>query len=98
MFSFSGLVGLGACFLEASSLHDTNLNTLSTKTPGAKNCWDILKKSGKSKILAMFFFIAYEKGFKFHTQPQTGAYSCLYSCDRSYPKLLNPSILYCTNF
>ena len=24
-----------------------------------------------------FLFIAHEKGFKFHAQPQTGAYSCL---------------------
>ena len=25
-----------------------------------------------------FFFIAHEKGFKFHAKPQTGAYSCLF--------------------
>ena len=28
-------------------------------------------------MMAVFFFIAHEKGFKFHVQPQTGAYSCL---------------------
>ena len=35
-----------------------------------------VKKSGKSKMMAVFFFTvpAHEKGFKFHTQPQTGAY------------------------
>ena len=27
--------------------------------------------------MAVFFFITHEKGFKFHVQPQTGAYSCL---------------------
>ena len=27
-------------------------------------------------MMALFFFIAHEKGFKFHAQPQTGAYSC----------------------
>ena len=27
-------------------------------------------------MMAMFFFIAHEKGFTFHAQPQTGAYSC----------------------
>ena len=26
-------------------------------------------------MMAVFFFIALEKGFKFHAQPQTGAYS-----------------------
>ena len=28
------------------------------------------------KMMAVFFFIAHEKGFKFHAEPQTGAYSC----------------------
>ena len=28
-------------------------------------------------MMAVFFFITHEKGFKFHAQPQTGAYSCL---------------------
>ena len=27
-------------------------------------------------MMAVFFFIAHEKGFKFHAQPRTGAYSC----------------------
>ena len=29
-------------------------------------------------MMAMFFFIAHEKGFKFHARPQTGAYSCFH--------------------
>ena len=29
-------------------------------------------------MMAVFFFIAHEKGFKFHAQPQTGAYSCFH--------------------
>ena len=42
MLSFSDLWGLRASSPEASGLHDTNLNTLSTQTPaGAKNCMDI---------------------------------------------------------
>ena len=47
------------------------------KPPGAKNCLDLLKKTGKSKfkVMAVFFFIAHEKGFTFHAQPQNGAYS-----------------------
>ena len=51
MLSFSGLGGLRASSLEASGLHDNNLNTLSTQTPRgqAKKCMDILKKNGKSK-------------------------------------------------
>ena len=28
-------------------------------------------------MMAVFFFNAREKGFKFHAQPQNGAYSCL---------------------
>ena len=28
--------------------------------------------------MAVFFFTAHEKGFKFHAQPQNGAYSCLF--------------------
>ena len=30
-------------------------------------------------MMAVFFFIAHEKGFKFHAQPQIGAYN-IYSC------------------
>ena len=30
-------------------------------------------------MMAVFFFIAHEKGFKFHAQPQTGAYSSMSS-------------------
>ena len=29
-------------------------------------------------MMAAFFLIAHEKGFKFHAQPQTGAYSCFH--------------------
>ena len=28
-------------------------------------------------MMAVFYFIAHEKGFKFHAQPKTGAYFCL---------------------
>ena len=27
-------------------------------------------------MMAVFLFIAHEKGFKFHAPPQTGTYSC----------------------
>ena len=48
MLSLSGLGGLRASSLEASGLHDTNLNTLSTQTPrGQQLLGYILKKSGK---------------------------------------------------
>ena len=30
-------------------------------------------------MMAVFFFTAHKKGFKFHAQPQTGAYSCYLS-------------------
>ena len=39
------------------------------KPPGAKNWLDILKKEQQ-------IMITHETGFKFHAQPQTGAYSC----------------------
>ena len=35
---------------------------------------------------AVFFFTAHEKGFKFHAQPQTGAYSCF---SKLLPSLVN---------
>ena len=71
-FELSGLgdLGVGASSLEAPGLHDTNLNTLSTLTPRDQ---ELL---GHIKMMAVFFFTAHEKGFKFHAQPQTGAYSC----------------------
>ena len=37
----------------------------------------VILKSGK-KNYGVFFFNAHEKGFKFHVQPQTSAYSCLH--------------------
>ena len=36
---------------------------------------ELLKKEWQIKMLAVFFFIAHEKGFKFHAQPQTDAYT-----------------------
>ena len=35
-------------------------------------------------MMAVFFFIAHEKGFQFHAQPQTGAYSCFQSSDLDF--------------
>ena len=29
-------------------------------------------------MMALFFFIAHENGFKFHARPQTDAYSCYF--------------------
>ena len=56
--------------LEAPGLHDTNLNTLSIQTPRGQELVGHIKKEKQ-------IMIAHEKGFKFHAQPQTGAYSCL---------------------
>ena len=36
-------------FTKNVDLHNTNFYTLSSQPPGAKNCFDILNKSGKSK-------------------------------------------------
>ena len=30
-------------------------------------------------MMAVFFVIAHEKGFKFHAQPRTGVYSCFFN-------------------
>ena len=76
MLSFSGLGGLRARSREASSLHDTNLNTLSTQTPRGQKLLGYINEEWQIKMMAVFFFIAHEKGFKFHAQPQPGAYSC----------------------
>ena len=54
--------------------HDTNLNTLSTQPPGPKITWTFLKRVA-NQTDGRVFFIAHEKGFKSHVQPQTGAYS-----------------------
>ena len=75
MLSFSGL-GASEPALEASGLHDTNLNTLSTQTPRGQKLHEYIKEEWQIKMMAVFFFIAHKKGFKFHAQPQTGAYSC----------------------
>ena len=40
----------------------------------------IKKDQWQIKMMAVFFFIAHEKGFKFHAKPQTGANSCLSLC------------------
>ena len=65
--------------LEAPGLHDSNsnLNTLSTLTPRGQELLEHIKKEWQIKMMALFFFTAHEKGFRFHAQPQTGAYSCL---------------------
>ena len=58
-------------------LHDSNLNTLSTQIPRGQKLLGYIKEEWQIKMMAVFFFIAHEKGFEFHVQPQTGAYSCL---------------------
>ena len=35
-------------------------------------------------MMPVFFFIAHEKGLKFHAQPQTGAYSRVISTQKSF--------------
>ena len=77
MLSLSGLGGLRASSLEASGLHHTNLNTLST--PRGQELHGHIKEDWQIKMMAVFFFISHEKGFKFHAQPQTGAHSCFCS-------------------
>ena len=81
MLSFSGLGGLRASCLEASGLHDTNLNTLSTQTPRGQKVLGYIKLKKlllqrQIKMMAECFFIAHDKGVTFYAQPQTGAYSC----------------------
>ena len=61
--------------MEAPGLYDSNLNTLSTQTPRGQELLGHIKKEWQIKMMAVFF-TAHEKGFKFHAQPQTGAYSC----------------------
>ena len=82
LYIFGASQALGASdtapWPEAPGLHDTNLNTLSTQTPSGLELLGHIKKEWQIKIMAVFFFIAHEKGFKFHAQPQTGAYSCSY--------------------
>ena len=77
MLSFSGVGGLRASSLEASGLHDTNFNTLSTQTSRGQKLHGYVKEEWQIKMMAVFFFIAHERGLTFHAQPQTGAYSCL---------------------
>ena len=43
---------------------------------GPDIAWIYFKEEWQIKRMAVFFFIAHEKGFKFHAQPQSGAYSC----------------------
>ena len=50
-------------------------DNLSTQTPKGQELLGHIKKEWK-KMMVVFFLIAHEKGFKFHAQPQTGAYSC----------------------
>ena len=75
MLSFSGLGGLRASSLEASGLHDTNLKHSNPQGPKIA-LHGYIKEKWQIKMMAVFFFIAHEKGYKFHAQPQTGAYSC----------------------
>ena len=85
MLSFSGFGGLRASSLKASGLHTyiyTNLNTLSSLLLYIKEEWQI-------KMMALVFFIAHEKGFTFHAQPQTGAYSCSDFDQGTHPVVLS---------
>ena len=59
------------------TLHDTDLNTLSTQTPRGQKWHGYIYEEWQIKMMAVFFYIAREKGFEFYAQPQTGAYSCL---------------------
>ena len=34
------------------------------------------KEEWQIKMMAVYFYVAHGKGFTFHAQPQTGAYSC----------------------
>ena len=70
MLSFSGLGSLRAGSLETSGLHDTNLNTISTQTPVAKNCMDILKKSGESKLWPCFSSSLMKRVLNFMRNPK----------------------------
>ena len=72
MLSFSDLGGIRSSSLEASGLHDTTLNTLITQIRGQK-LRGYIKEKWQIKMMAVFLFIAHEKRFKFHAQPQTGA-------------------------
>ena len=70
-------MGARASSLEAPGLNEPNLNTLSTQTPRGQELLGHIKKEWQIKMMAVFFFTTHEKGFKFHAQPKTGAYSCL---------------------
>ena len=55
MLSFSGLGGLRASSLEASGLHDTNLNTVSTQTPRGQKLHGYIQEEWQIKMMAVFF-------------------------------------------
>ena len=55
----------------------TDSNTLSRQTPRGQILPGYSKEDWQTKIMAVFFFTAHEKGFKFHAQPQTNAYFLL---------------------
>ena len=57
MLSLSGLGGLRASSLEASGLHDTNLNTLSTQTPRGQDLLGHIQKERQIQMMAVIFFI-----------------------------------------
>ena len=65
MFSFSGLGGLRASSQEASGLHDTNLNTLSTQTPRGQKLLGYIKEEWQIKminILQLLMKVVYPQG------------------------------------
>ena len=86
MLSFSGLGGLRASSLEASGLHDTNLNTLSTQTPrGQKLHGYILKKSGKLKRWGCFSSPLIKRVINFMRNPKL-AHILVYAVSAAYCK------------
>ena len=89
-------MGLKASSLEAPCLHDTNLNTLSTRTPRGRELLRHIKLRVANQMIAVFLFIAHEKGFKFHAQPQTGAYSC-WTLHEQFPNKMNALSFFISN-
>ena len=73
--------------LRASSpgVHDTNLNTLSTQTPRGHELLGHIKKEWQSKMMAVFFFFAHEKGFKFHAHPKLAHINCCFHFSQNRP-------------
>ena len=79
---FHSVHGHKASSIEAPCLHDTNLNTLSTQTPKTPRGQESLRQLEDNRHInkdGRVFIYRSWKCFKFHAQPQTGAYSC-YKC------------------